>query len=146
MKSLATITLLVFTLIFTSCDETKKVIDVAGNVQLSGNYTVTSIEGNSLSTTKPTISFAALSGRVSGNSGCNTYFADYTTNVNSLTFGELAVTKKMCANKNTMQVENNFLEAMNNVGGYRIQENVLTLYAKSDQSVLITATKNQEDN
>ncbi len=145
MKSLATLSLLVFALVFTSCDETKKVIDVAGNVQLSGDYTVNSVDGNSLGVTKPTITFAALSGRVSGNAGCNTYFGDYSTNVNSLTIGELAVTKKMCP-KGQMVVENQFLEAMNNVGGYRIQDNVLTLYAKSDQSVLITATKDKEEN
>ena len=71
MKSLATLSLLVFALVFTSCDETKKVIDVAGNVQLSGNYTVTNVDGTSMSATKPTITFAALSGRVSGNAGCN---------------------------------------------------------------------------
>ncbi|UAB81798.1 META domain-containing protein [Marixanthomonas sp. SCSIO 43207] len=144
MKSFATLSLLVITLFFSSCDETKKVIDVAGNVQLSGNYTVNSIEGNALSAIKPSLSFAALSGRVSGDAGCNTYFADYSTNVNSLTIGEVASTKKACA-KNIMQVENRFLETLANVGGYRIQDNVLTLYAKNDQSVLITATKNQED-
>tara|TARA_R100001369_G_C3325777_1_gene169748 strand:- start:6530 stop:6970 length:441 start_codon:yes stop_codon:yes gene_type:complete len=146
MKSLATLSLLVFALVFTSCDETKKVIDVAGNVQLSGNYTVTNVDGTSMSATKPTITFAALSGRVSGNAGCNNYFGDYTTNVNTITFGELAVTKKMCGDKNAMKVEADFLKAMNKVGGYRIQDNVLTLYAKSDQSVLITATKDKEEN
>lgn len=145
MKSLATLSLLVFALVFTSCDETKKVIDVAGNVQLSGDYTVNSVDGNSLGVIKPTITFAALSGRVSGNAGCNNYFGDYTINNNTLTFGELAATKKMCQ-KGQMEVENQFLEVMNNVGGYRIQDNVLTLYAKSDQSVLITATKDKEEN
>ena len=53
--------------------------------------------------------------------------------------------QEMCP-KEQMVVENQFLEAMNNVGGYRIQENVLTLYAKNDQSVLITATKDKEEN
>jgi len=143
MKSLATISLVLFALVFTSCDETKRVIDVAGNVQLSGNYTVTNVEGTSPAATKPTITFAALSGRVSGNAGCNNYFGDYTTNVNNITFGELAATKKMCG-ENVMQTEDTFLSAMNKVGGYRIQDNVLTLYAKSDQSVLITATKDKE--
>jgi len=145
MKLFATISLVLFAFVFTGCDEAKKAIDVAGNVQLSGNYTVTNVDGTAMSATKPTITFAALSGRVSGNAGCNTYFGDYSTNVNSLTIGELAVTKKMCP-KEQMVVENQFLEAMNNVGGYRIQENVLTLYAKNDQSVLITATKDKEEN
>lgn len=145
MKSLATLSLLVFALVFTSCDETKKVIDVAGNVQLSGNYTVTNVEGTSMSATKPTITFAALSGRVSGSAGCNNYFGDYTINNNTLTFGELAATKKMCGEA-VMEVEDSYLKALNKVGGYRIQDNVLTLYAKSDQSVLITATKDKEEN
>lgn len=145
MKSIATLSLLVFALVFTSCDETKRVIDVAGNVQLSGDYTVTNVEGTSMSATKPTITFAALSSRVSGNAGCNNYFGDYTITNNTLTLGELAATKKMCG-EDAMQVEDMFLETMNKVGGYRIQDNVLTLYAKSDQSVLITATKDKEEN
>ena len=145
MKSLATLSLLVFALVFTSCDETKRVIDVAGNVQLSGDYTVTNVEGTSISATKPTITFAALSSRASGNAGCNNYFGDYTITNNTLTLDELAATKKMCG-EDAMQVEDKFLETMNKVGGYRIQDNVLTLYAKSDQSVLITATKDKEEN
>ncbi|PVW14118.1 META domain-containing protein [Marixanthomonas spongiae] len=144
MKSLATLSLLVFALVFTSCDETKKVIDVAGNVQLSGNYTVTNVPGTAMTAIQPTITFAALSGRVSGNAGCNNYFGDYTINNNALTFGELAATKKMCG-EDVMEVEDNYLKTLSKVGGYRIQDNVLTLYAKSDQSVLITATKDKEE-
>ncbi len=49
MKTIATLSLLIFTVIFTSCDETKKVIDVAGNVQLTGDYTVSALNGKKLS-------------------------------------------------------------------------------------------------
>ena len=38
MKTIGTLCLLTLFVIFTGCDETKKVIDVAGTVQLSGTY------------------------------------------------------------------------------------------------------------
>ena|SRR5690606_5198076 len=146
MKTLATLSLLIFTLIFTSCDETKKVIDVAGSVQLSGNYTVYALNGKKLAnTTNPTFTLSALDNSVRGTTGCNSVFGNYTIDLYAITFGDLAVSEKACMDKNIMKSERDFLDALNNTGSYGIENNVLTLYSKTDRSVVLNATKDQNN-
>ncbi|PKA82778.1 heat shock protein HslJ [Ulvibacter sp. MAR_2010_11] len=126
-----------------SCDETKKVIDVAGSVQLSGTYNVTSIEGKNVATLadkKAFITFAALDKTIRGNTGCNDFFGSYTLDLYALSFSGVGSTKMYCEEP-VMTTERNFMQALNNTGSYGIQENVLTLYSKTDRSVLLTAKK-----
>ncbi len=129
-------------LLFINCDETKKVIDAAGNVQLSGTYNITTINGASLST--PTnsmnITFAPLDTSVRGNTGCNSFFGEYTLELYSLSFADLAVTEKACGD-GIMNDENAYLNALRQTGSYALQDKVLTLYSKNDRSVLLQATK-----
>ncbi len=142
MKTLATLSILIFTIFFTSCDETKKVIDVAGSVQLTGSYTVSSINGKKLTnTTNPTFTMSALDNSFRGTTGCNSVFGSYTLDLYSISFGDLAVSEKMCMDKNIMKTERDFLDALNNTGSYNLQNGVLTFYSKTDRSVLLSATK-----
>lgn len=144
MKTLATLSLLIFAVIFTGCDETKKVIDVAGSVQLTGNYTVSTINGKKLvNTTNPTFTLSALDNSFRGTTGCNSVFGNYTIDLYAINFGQLAVSEKMCMDKNIMKTERDFLDALNNTGSYALENNVLTLYSKTDRSVLLSATKDK---
>jgi len=144
MKFLLTTTALLCTLLFTGCDETKRVIDVAGSVQLSGAYTVTNLNASKMTTGDLTLNFTALDKSVNGSTGCNTFFGNYTIDYPSLVMGELAVTKKACST-GAMTAESNYLAALNNVGSYGLQNGVLTLYSKGDRSVLITAKKDTQE-
>ena len=142
MKTFATVSLLLFAVFFTGCDETKKVIDVAGSVQLTGSYTVASINGKNLeNTTNPTFTLSALDNSFRGTTGCNSVFGNYTIDLYSINFGDLAVSEKMCMDKNIMNTERDFLNALNNTGTYALQNGVLTLYSKTDRSVVLTASK-----
>lgn len=142
MKTLATLSLLIFTIIFTSCEETKKVIDVAGSVQLTGSYTVSAINGKKLTnTTTPTFTMSALDNSFRGTTGCNSVFGNYTIDLYSISFGDLAVSEKMCMDKNIMKTERDFLDALKNTGTYGLQNGVLTFYSKTDRSVVLSATK-----
>lgn len=127
-------------LLFISCDETKKVIDAAGNVQLSGNYTVSDIGGVGVSANAPTITFFALDKEIKGNTGCNSFFGNYAIDLYKLTFSEIASTEMAC-DRPIMRNENAFLQALRDTGSYTLQDNVLTLYSKTDRSVLLTANK-----
>lgn len=141
MRTIATFTI-ILTLILTSCDETKKVIDVAGSVQLTGNYIVTAIDGKKLTTeTTPTFSLSALDNSFRGTTGCNSVFGNYTIDLYAINFGDLAVSERFCAEKEIMKTERDFLDALNNTGSYGLENNVLTLYSKTDRSVLLKATK-----
>lgn len=142
MKTLATLSLLIFTVIFTSCDETKKVIDVAGSVQLTGSYTVSALNGNKITnTTNPTFTLSALDNSVRGTTGCNSVFGNYTIDLYAISFGDLAVSEKACVDNNLMKTERDFLNALNNTGSYSLENGMLTLYSKTDRSALLSATK-----
>ena len=72
------ITSLFITLIAaTACNEAKQVIDTAGNIQLSGSYTVTSIFTKEVDQELPTITFNAVDKTVNGQTGCNSFLAKY---------------------------------------------------------------------
>ena len=142
MKTLATVSLLIFAVIFTSCDETKKVIDVAGSVQLTGNYTVSAINGKKLSNTaNPTFTLSALDNSVRGTTGCNSVFGTYNIDLYAISFSDLAVSEKACLDKNIMKSERDFVDALNNTGSYSLTNGALTFYSKTDRSVVLTASK-----
>lgn len=142
MKTFATLSVLIFSLTFTSCNETKKAIDIAGNVQLNGKYVVNSINGTTVvANNHPTLIFSALDQSIRGTTGCNSVFGKYTLDLYVLNFQDLAVSEKDCLQQNVKQTENSFLDALRNTGSYYLQDNMLTLYSKGDKKVLLTASK-----
>ena len=134
------VVLFITTILFISCDETKKVIDVAGNVQLAGNYAITAIGDKTVTENAPTISFMAYDKSIKGNTGCNSFFGNYSLDLNVLTFSDIGSTEMAC-DQPIMDVENKFLQALRNTGSFSLQDNVLSLLSKDDQSVLLTAQK-----
>ncbi|NND63430.1 MAG: META domain-containing protein [Flavobacteriaceae bacterium] len=127
-------------LLLVACDETKKVIDVAGNVQLSGLYKVTSIDNNQISENNPTLNFVALDKSIRGNTGCNNYFGKYNLDLYALSFADIASTEMAC-DSTIMDTENAFMNALNNTGSYDLENSALTLYSKVDRSILLIAIK-----
>jgi len=130
----------VVTLLFAGCDETKKVIDTAGMVQLSGTYTITKAGGEIVAGTTTNISFAAFDKSVNGNSGCNDYFGNYTLDLYALNFGAIAMTEQYC-DEPIMKIERAILNALSNTGSYTLENDILTLLSKNDRSVLLKANK-----
>jgi heat shock protein HslJ len=84
---------------------------------------------------------SALDNSFRGTTGCNSVFGNYTIDLYTIDFGNLAVSEMFCAEDEIMQTERQFLDALNNTGSYAIQNGALTLYSKIDRSVLLTATK-----
>jgi heat shock protein HslJ len=134
------ITFFASVLLLFSCDETKKVIDVAGNVQLAGNYAITSIGGEMVMENAPTITFIVYDKSVKGNTGCNSFFGNYSLDLYALSFSDIGSTEMAC-DEPIMTNENLFLQALRNTGSYAIEDNVLTLYSKNDRSILLKAQK-----
>lgn len=128
-------------LMMTGCNETKKVIDVAGNVQLTGTYDITDL-GSVVIDAKSGmhISFNGLDNSVRGNTGCNSFFGSYTLDLYALSFSDIGSTKMACEQP-VMLKERKLLEALSNTGSYAISEGVLTLYSKLDRSELLKAKK-----
>ncbi len=142
MKTFATVSLFIFAIIFSGCEETKKVIDVAGSVQLSGKYVVNDLKGATVAVNNtPTLIFSALDKSIKGTTGCNSVFGNYTLDLYTISFTDIAVSEKACLDSNISKIEKDFLETLNNTGSYNLQDNILTLYSKTDRKVLLKATK-----
>lgn len=142
MKNFTYLSLIIFAIIFTGCDETKKVIDAAGSVQLTGNYTVSEINGQKPEgAVVPTFSLSGVDNSFRGTTGCNSVFGSYSLDLYAINFGDLAVSARECAEKEIMKNERNFLDALNNTGSFDLTNNVLTFYSKTDRSILLKASK-----
>jgi heat shock protein HslJ len=84
-------------------------------------------------------------GKVSGFSGCNTFFSKATISENDIsanliTIGPLASTRKMCAK--AMQFETNVISNLSNVTHYKIDtiDNIETLYLYQNQTEMLIFT------
>lgn len=144
MKKISILVIIILSLLtVSSCDETKKAIDVAGSIQLSGTYTITAIKGDNVKSIAPSITFAALDKSVRGTTGCNSIFSNYTIDLYAIDMGDIAVTEMYCEDKDIQKTERMFLDALNDTGSFTIENNILTLFSKKDRSVLAVGTKNK---
>jgi putative lipoprotein len=75
-----------------------------------------------------TVAFAA-DGKVSGNAGCNDYFGSYALEGDSIGFGHMGATQKMCVHEEFMEQEARFLEALNRAERYSVDDGVLVIYS-----------------
>lgn len=144
MKTFAVLTVSIFILSMSGCDETKKVVDAAGSVQLSGAYTVSSINEKAISSNAPTITFNAMDNTVNGNTGCNSFFGKYSLDLYALKFSEIASTEMAC-DEPIMGNENQFLMALRNTGSYSLENGILILYSANNRSVLLRARKEKNN-
>ena len=87
-----------------------------------------------------TFTLAALDKSISGNTGCNSFFGNYTIDLYAMSFGDIAVSENFC-DKPIMATETRLLKALKNTGSYALQDGILTLYSKTDRSVVLKATK-----
>jgi len=76
-------------------------------------------------------------GSLSGSSGCNLYFARYTTTGTSLTINLLATTRTSCTGPaGIMDQERSFLSVLSQVAGYDIEGDRLVLLDSSGNGIL----------
>ncbi len=71
--------------------------------------------------------------RFHGYAGCNNYMGTYRLDPPQLSFGEIAVTRKMCVK--TMEQERQFLAALAKTVSYRIEGDALTLMGEDQHPV-----------
>ena len=86
MKTIYTLILLPLILLMGACDETKNVVDVAGSIQLTGEYTISEITGTEIGTSELTLRLSALDKSARGNAGCNTFFGNYIIDLYTMSF------------------------------------------------------------
>lgn len=109
--------------------------------QLTGTYTIILLENEESISTKLSLVFDESSNKVKGFAGCNNFFGTFNTEGETITFSELASTKKMCPEKN-MNSEMFVMNALSEVNSYSLENNILNL--KKETSNLIRAKKVQD--
>ncbi|AUC82783.1 META domain-containing protein [Lacinutrix sp. Bg11-31] len=143
-----TTTILLFAIILNACGASNKVAtklsdDNMKNAQesLNGTFTVLGMDMKNL-TEDLTISFDEANSKVSGFSGCNSFFGTYTANGNTIKFNGLASTRKMCADENGNMVESKIMAALGEVTNFEIKDKKLVLLNAKKE--LLSATKSTE--
>ena len=80
---------------------------------------------------RPRLEFQKAEGKVTGTTGCNQLMGPYTTQGNNIAFGPLALTKRACPGN----LEDQFIQAMNEVSGFTIANLKLYLLSGSAEKL-----------
>ena len=113
-------------LLLLKCDATKKkASDVETiNIELNKEYYVNTLMGENIEDKNITLKLNSEENRISGFSGCNSYFGDYNLTKTTIDIQNLAATKKFCSE--TMQLERTYLDALRKAQGL-IQKIIVSL-------------------
>jgi heat shock protein HslJ len=106
---------------------------------LAGKWTIATLAGQAVALPRaPFIEFQA-DGSAAGLAGCNRFNSGFVSSGTSLSFKAVAVTRMACIG-DAMNIENRFLQAMEQTTAYSISAKTLTLRNAAGQS-LATLTK-----
>jgi len=147
MKILKLIAFTLGVLIFNACkaipeaSSNSELKSVQFNTELTGSYLIENLNGDSVSD-ELTIDFDSNTNKVSGFSGCNTFFGNFTTENNALSIGPLASTKKLCQDESNA-IESKMLKALSKVDAFEFKDNKLQL-KNGDKVVIVSKTKTTE--
>ncbi|APY08339.1 hypothetical protein BWZ20_08530 [Winogradskyella sp. J14-2] len=92
---------------------------------LSGTYNINQLESKDILSKALIITFNDSKNQVSGFSGCNTFFANYTIKENTIKFGPIATSKKYCRPEQN-NLENTFLKALNSINTFILKSDGVT--------------------
>ena len=138
------ITILLTVFALNSCGSTKsktnmkEVSDENKTEKLSGKYVITSFNSTEDLPENMHLDFDNENNKVSGFSGCNTFFGNYTIEGNTINFKGLASTKKYCS-KVENDIESKMLKAINQTNNFKIKNNSITLL--NNKTTLLNAIK-----
>lgn len=112
--------------------------ELAGTSWLATFVNAESSEGavtsSSIKAAQQTLSFSN-DGKISGNAGCNEYFANYEVDGNKLSFSAIGSTKMFCGD-GLMAEETAFMTALEKAASYRITGGSLQIFAADDTTLI----------
>jgi len=127
-------------LIAVSCKDAQNPMQTQSLSSLDGTYEVSNLPGFELDQHIPYFVFDKTEGKVSGKTGCNSFFGMYKTTQQLLEFQDIASTEMACEPA-IMEVERKFMNVLWSSGKAKLTDNSLTIFDKEDDSVLLVATK-----
>ncbi len=93
---------------------------------LSGNYLISLYDYTNSSSKKINLNFNPITKKISGFSGCNRFFGNYTAKNGSIKFDEISGTEMYCGD-NVDILEKKLLKTLSKATTYRLKEGILTL-------------------
>ncbi len=148
MTFIKTLTLILSLIILESCGSSQNSSNASENFTmkddpiLSGNYSISTLIEKSVAMDL-SIEFDAETNKVSGFSGCNRFFGNFKTEGNTISFNQLASTKKLCRDENNA-VESKMMAALGKVNTFEFKDEQLLL-KNDDQVLIVSAEENSEE-
>lgn len=124
-------------LLLFSCTATQQIEEKPDTpLQLQGEWNLQTLRGVAPATSihLPTLEIDLKENRITGNSGCNNYFASiehYSST--ALSFSAIGATRILCLSEN---IESDYFQALQEVTTYKIQANTLSLLNKQGEEVV----------
>ena len=120
-----------------SCTATQQIEEKPDTpLQLQGEWNLQTLRGVAPATSihLPTLEIDLKENRITGNSGCNNYFASIEScSPTTLSFSAIGATRMLCLSDN---IENAYFQALQEVATYKIQANTLLLLNKQGEEVV----------
>ncbi|MFD2551281.1 META domain-containing protein [Bizionia sediminis] len=136
------LSLLIINLFFLACGTNKQTAAMSQKDSLTGTYTISNQNNNKLLNQPLSLTFNSATRTVSGFSGCNRFTGSYTLHNESLTFGALATTRKLCQPE-LNNIEQQVLKHLEETASFIVNLDTVTLYNKQGEK-LVTLHKNTE--
>lgn len=106
-------------------------------------WRLTEIRGSAVSTNKPYIELVGETKRFSGDGGCNRISGSFALNGESLRFLQIISTRRACLDPAMQQIETNFLKGLEDSFLYKLESDVLRLYAGDRLLLTLKADGNE---
>lgn len=121
-------------LTFVSCNTIKP---TAMTIQdLTGSYTVKTINNKEVKTVVPKFSFTGEDRSINGRTGCNSFFGEIELDGNAMQINQMGVSEMYCPDEGVMEMERDFLEALQNTRSFDLRDNTLIFYSDSGRKIL----------
>lgn len=124
-------------LLLFSCTATQQIEEKPDlSLQLQGEWNLQTLRGVAPATSihLPTLEIDLKENRITGNSGCNNYFASIEScSPTTLSFSAIGATRILCLSEN---IESDYFQALQEVTTYKIQANTLLLLNKQGEEVV----------
>ena len=134
MKQTIKLSILIFSMFFISCKETKKTVETTTKMY-SGKYEIKSLHSRQLER-KLFFTIDSKETKISGKTDCNTYFGNYVvTNTHKLEIEPLGGTKMYCED-NVMEVESKLFKVFSDTNTFNFDNNMLTFFNKEGDLII----------
>jgi heat shock protein HslJ len=125
-------------LLFFACQSQKEQSGELTNAawQLEAFYDAGGARTPAQTGTVVSLQFDAETGRITGNTGCNTYGGSFEISGERLPIGEMFMTKRACLEPSFNEQEKRFTEALQAAEKFKIEGDKLTIFTKTGEQLL----------